>query len=378
MDTPENLNVLAPKKRETLQSFRQRALIKDDDVIAGLAECPYEQQDTNFSRESSVSRSQSTCEQGDLIDADDSISDDLDLTDDMEERSDTPVPDTGMHNASNESSGTPLNPMPPSRRSSVPPIDGLSQHESARKPYDRTNSNGNGLCTIGLIAAIVIVVIASISRQCQPYSSGNVTPIKQPSSTCEAIFKLEERYTTIDENLWDLLNVVVHRATTHDKKPQPGTILFLHYGPTVILDGFIHSVSNITASCFGGSEPITLVGKYFKQPDFQEDYGVIVSQQKEALLKHGVMVVRNFEDVPALAAQAFHTICDTEEPLVHRAVIYLTLDMLKASNVSKPPSEQSATAEAEKLLRELWKDSMGPAFLEPLITRLTENVYRIV
>ncbi|XP_052895729.1 uncharacterized protein LOC128302919 [Anopheles moucheti] len=374
MDSQENLNISRPKKREALQSIRQRALKKDDDIIASQAECPHEQQGTNFSRESSISRSQATCEQEELIDSNNSISNDLDLTDDMEERSDTPVPETSMHNASSESRGTPLNTMPTSGRSWVPPNDALYQLESS-KPYDRANSNGNRICSIGLIAAFVIAFVAYTARQFLPDSSGNVTVIKQPPS--EAFFKLQERYTTIDESLWNVLNVTVHRATAHDN-PEPGTVLFLHYGPTVILDGLINSVSNITASCFGRTEPITLDGKYFKQPDFQVDYGVILTQQKEALRKHGVMVVRNFEDVPALAANAFHTICDTEEPLVDRAVIYLTVDMLKASDVSKPPSKQSATAEAEELLRELWKDSMGPAFLGPLITRLTENVYRIV
>uniref|UniRef100_A0A4Y0BDP7 Uncharacterized protein n=1 Tax=Anopheles funestus TaxID=62324 RepID=A0A4Y0BDP7_ANOFN len=433
MVTPKKLNVSGPKKRKTLQSVRRSSLAEDDDIIANLDECSYEQQPATFSRESSVNRSQTTCEQQDLIDSDDSSSDAY--TDDMEpiieeeksaspedasmqhstddykrahfnqmhtsgrtslspnddwyqpvvlhryftsmeeDKSATPVGASIQH-SSDSYRRTPSKEIPTVRRSSLPPKADWYQAESLKLSSE--TSSGNGFVSVMIIVACVFLAIAIVVRYAQSDISGNVTNVHTSFATCDAFFKLEERYKTVDENLWDMLVVNVRRATAVDENRQPGTILFLHYGPTVILDGFINSVSNITARCFGATEPITLDAKYFKQPDFHEDYGVILSQQKEALLQRGVMVVRNFQDVPAWAAQAFHTICDTEEPLVNRAVIYITLDMLRAADVSKPPSEQSATEEAEKLLHQLWKNSLGPAVLDPLITRLTENVYRIV
>uniref|UniRef100_A0A182WWM8 Uncharacterized protein n=1 Tax=Anopheles quadriannulatus TaxID=34691 RepID=A0A182WWM8_ANOQN len=193
----------------------------------------------------------------------------------------------------------------------------------------------------------------------------------------EPFYKLGTTYPTVDQNLWKMLSVSVRRAITTVDNPEPGTILFLHYGPTDILDGLIDSVIAVTTSHFGNTDAIRLPGAHFKRSDIQQDFGVFVAQQKDALLQRSVMLVRNLEDVPARSARAFHTICDTQEPLVGRAVIYLTLDMAKAAGMHEP-SNVSATAEAERLLQKLWGDSLEPAVLGPLITRLTDNVFRIV
>ncbi|XP_041768002.1 uncharacterized protein LOC121591494 isoform X2 [Anopheles merus] len=193
----------------------------------------------------------------------------------------------------------------------------------------------------------------------------------------ESFYKLGTTYPTVDQNLWQMLNVSVRRAITTVDNPEPGTILFLHYGPTDILDGLIDSVIAVTTSHFGNTDAIRLPGAHFKRSDIQQDFGVFVAQQKEALRKRNVMLVRNLEDVPARSARAFHTICDTQEPLVGRAVIYLTLDMAKAAGMHEP-SNVNAIEEAERFLQKLWGDSLEPAVLGPLITRLTDNVFRIV
>ncbi|XP_061504238.1 uncharacterized protein LOC133391823 isoform X4 [Anopheles gambiae] len=193
----------------------------------------------------------------------------------------------------------------------------------------------------------------------------------------EPFYKLGTTYPTVDQNLWQMLSVSVRRAITTVDNPEPGTILFLHYGPTGILDGLIDSVIAVTTSHFGNTDAIRLPGAHFKRSDIQQDFSVFVAQQKEALRQRSVMLVRNLEDVPARSARAFHTICDTQEPLVGRAVIYLTLDMAKAAGMHEP-SNVSATEEAERLLQKLWGDSLEPAVLGPLITRLTDNVFRIV
>uniref|UniRef100_A0A182M745 Uncharacterized protein n=1 Tax=Anopheles culicifacies TaxID=139723 RepID=A0A182M745_9DIPT len=357
-----------PSKRRTLQSVRQSSLEEDDAIIPGPAQSSCEKQEFTFNREGSVSLSQ--CEQEYLIDSDDSLSDtytddmEPNRTSDEEDRSAATV-DTSIPNPPEGSRKTPLNQKPDA---------GSFEPQSLRFGKGSNKStNGNTCCSYTIIAAVLLVFVAA-------YSSWklDVMKVNETFPTCKAFYKLEEHYTTIDEGLWDMLEVSVRRATAQDKTRQPGTVLFLHYGPTIIMDGLINNISNITADCFGGLDPIKLDGKYFKRSDLQEDYGVFLAQHKEALLQRGVMVIRNIEDIPARVAQAFHTICDTEEPLVHRAIIYLTLDMLKAADVTKPSSEQSATEEAEKLLQNLWKDSLGPAVLAPLITRLTENVYRIV
>ncbi|XP_053674348.1 uncharacterized protein LOC128724650 [Anopheles nili] len=235
---------------------------------------------------------------------------------------------------------------------------------STRKPLQsiRRASLDEGVALIVFCVAIV-------------FSKSTVPTISKSSASCESFLSLGKDYKNVDDNLWYTLDVCLHRSTDAHK-PEPGTVLFLHNRPTAMVDEFITRITNITACNFGGTRPIILNGKYFHRADIQQDYGVFVQQQKTTLLEQGVMVVRNLEDIPAKAAQAFHTICDTEEPLVEKAIIYLSLDTSKT--VSRMDfGERSATAEAEHLLQEMWKNDLRPEFLNPLIVRLTENVYRI-
>uniref|UniRef100_A0A182T124 Uncharacterized protein n=1 Tax=Anopheles maculatus TaxID=74869 RepID=A0A182T124_9DIPT len=354
------MEVSGPRKRKPLRTKQPSSHEKDDIIAAGPAEMSFEEQRLQCEREGSVNRSQATYDQENLIDPDDSD----DCTDDDSEpipeteRSATPVSRGDLQNTSNSSRITPCENMPVKRR---------------RSSILRTLGHDSDLYTEDMDI---------IPEKERTYFQADtrvdmVNTKSKPSPTCDHFHTLAERYKTFDENLWDLLDVNVRRATADYQTREPGTFLFLHYGPTIMLDGFIDSVINITAGCFGGTKPISLDGKYFKRPDIEKDYGVFLAEQKEALRQHGVLVVRNFQEVPAWAAQAFHTICDTQEPLVDRAVIYLTLDMLKAGDLLQP-SKRSAVEEAENLLHELWKNTLEPAVLQPLITRVTDNVYRIV
>ncbi|XP_040158016.1 uncharacterized protein LOC120897243 isoform X2 [Anopheles arabiensis] len=253
------------------------------------------------------------------------------------------------------------------QESEVPTNTANPKEKPTPTPTLETENSG-GSTWIVLVGSTVIFIIIAYLVCFMPQSK----PVEG-----EPFYKLGTTYPTVDQNLWQMLNVSVRRAITTVDNPEPGTILFLHYGPTGILDGLIDSVIAVTTSHFGNTDAIRLPGAHFKRSDIQQDFGVFVAQQKEALRQRSVMLVRNLEDVPARSARAFHTICDTQEPLVGRAVIYLTLDMAKAAGMHEP-SNVSATEEAERLLQKLWGDSLEPAVLGPLITRLTENVFRIV
>ncbi|XP_050072836.1 uncharacterized protein LOC126560929 [Anopheles maculipalpis] len=402
------MEVSGPKRRKPLRTLpSQLSSPEKDDIIASTVEISYEEQHLNYSREGSVNRSQNTSVQEKSIDpgvADECTDDDSEPSPERERSVSPPVSREDIENSLKNSSKnrsekmstrrrspsnlqsngldsdvytddmdpipenepTKRRKIPPLRKASISPVPAPFYMESLQKR--ETTTSGNEYIAYGVIVAFLLLVLLG-------YLQADLRT--KAATSCNHFHALEKRYTSFDESLWYTLNATVTRATADVEEREPGTVLFLHYGRTVMLDGFINSVSNITAECFGGMEPIMLDGKYFKRTDIQADYGVFLAQQKEALRQHGVLVVRNLEDVPARAAQAFHTICDTQEPLVDRAVIYLTLDMLKAA--AKPtPSKQSATAEAEKLLHELWKDALQPAVLQPLITRLTENVFRIL
>uniref|UniRef100_A0A182FCK0 Uncharacterized protein n=2 Tax=Anopheles albimanus TaxID=7167 RepID=A0A182FCK0_ANOAL len=226
-----------------------------------------------------------------------------------------------------------------------------------------------------IVVAVLLIIVAGL------FSGGAAKKKAAETRTgpsCIHFDILESSYHTIDSTLWDSLDCSVRQATLTTARPKPGTFLFMHDGAPAVVSRFLENVTKITSDCFGGTAPIVLGSERFKQPDIASDFGVFVAEYAQALRERSVMVVRNLEDIPPKAAQAFHSICDPEEPLVSRALIYLTMDISTAPKALMESSGSSETAKAEKLLKQMWQDSLRPEVLDPLITRLTENVYRIV
>lgn len=79
------------------------------------------------------------------------------------------------------------------------------------------------------------------------------------------------------------------------------------------------------------------------------------------------MVVRDLDDIPANAAQAFHSFCDVYNPAVERAIIFFTMKVNDVVGV------ENATRIAEKLLTNVWS-ALELNALQPLIGRVTDDV----
>lgn len=67
-------------------------------------------------------------------------------------------------------------------------------------------------------------------------------------------------------------------------------------------------------------------------------------------------------------ARALHTICDTYSPLVEDAVIFLTLRTFNTTAV------RNSVELATDTLYDLWSKELGDNELDPLITRVTDQV----
>ncbi|XP_052872539.1 uncharacterized protein LOC128277962 [Anopheles cruzii] len=260
-------------------------------------------------------------------------------------------------------------PVNVSRKSSV-------QYENTT-PRHTVPPRLNSQNTEGIGNFVVIVIFSAISLLVASYLLSSPSP-KPKVPVCVRFDTLESSFATVDDTLWDALNVSLQRATGERRRREPGTFLFLHHGATSTMNGFMENITKITTGCFGGTEPILLDSQYFKRSDIEEDFGVFIAQQTLPLKQRGVMVVRNLEDIPPKAAQAFHSFCDPEEPQVDRAVIYFTMDTSKVETDPDKREAMSALANAEHLLHRLWEKELRPEVLDPLIVRLTENVYRIV
>lgn len=201
-------------------------------------------------------------------------------------------------------------------------------------------------------------------------SQPSAIPAKRPS--CEHFLELQSKYPNTDDMLWPTLIVSVDRAI-NDNPGEPGTFIFL-YNSSSVGQSLLDDVTRIAIECFGsGGAIIWPTSNDFATAEIAQDYGTALDLYRKKLETQKVLVVQELDRVPPTAAKIFFTICDSFEPLVHRAIIFFTID------VSGQPRQanQSATAVAEGILKGLWRGELHPNVLDPLLVRLTENVFRI-
>jgi hypothetical protein len=87
------------------------------------------------------------------------------------------------------------------------------------------------------------------------------------------------------------------------------------------------------------------------------------------------MVVHQLHDLSPKVAQAFHALCDIYEPTVNRAILFFTIDINEVE--PKLVNSKNPLKIAESYLKTKWQRALEPHILDPLITRMTENVFFI-
>lgn len=285
------------------------------------------------------------------------------VTDD-EEEGEIPEEDSDQEDIALESSAPTKRPSPVShsKRREVTPAP---QKHHSDGPYNKLI----WLAAAVAILAFIFVIQRSIFVKYFRYPTENL-----PTRRCENLVPLRAKYPLVDKTFWSILNVSVHRAFLRDPG-EPATFILL-YNASAKGEALLEDTIRFTADCAGDRKPIRLESAYFHSAEIAEDYAVFLSKHREQLKSQGILVVHDLDQVPANAAQAFFPICDSYEPLVERAVIFFTMD------ISRQPeqvviSARSATAIAERILKDLWKPDLPEDALDPLLVRLTENVYKL-
>ncbi|XP_062709398.1 uncharacterized protein LOC109406026 isoform X5 [Aedes albopictus] len=236
---------------------------------------------------------------------------------------------------------------------------------------DVTHKNSNLWVYFGIPLVIVIVAIGAYYAIGAWYGSNS---LKQTGSSCENFLQLRSKYPKMDDGLWSTLIVGVNLSLNQDPG-EPATFIFL-YNSSSVGEMLLDDVTRIAIDCFGSKGAIWRTSNDFKSTEIAEDYGNVLDRHREELKSKKILVVRDLDQVPPTAAKIFFTICDTYEPLVHKAMIFFTID------ISRQPEQvveqdRSATSIAEDILKGLWRKELQPNTLNPLVVRLTENVFRI-
>lgn len=192
-----------------------------------------------------------------------------------------------------------------------------------------------------------------------------------PRCTQCSFEELKKKYTKEKDYLWN------HLQSANDdilcgKSDKPAVFLFVNQNKEKA-KSLINDIANTSSGCLGkyfslqGSSPI-IEHIDFSSEEALKDYGYVIDQYKKTVKEGNVILIANVNEIPGEVAKALHTICDTVTFMVKKVIILLSL------TVEQIGSNERVIDVAENALKKLWQDKMEPNELEPLITRVTDQV----
>lgn len=233
-----------------------------------------------------------------------------------------------------------------------------------REPTVETNSGlWKFLAALMASTAIVIYLVFGLSSQ-------SIAP-KQPIS-CPQFKELTKYFLHQDMLLWKSLRIGIENVL--NENPAKPSVFLLAYSDIETTENLMAKILNATANCMQTKRPIQLNGATFATNEMVKDYGEIIAKYRDELKKEKILYVSDVNKTPAAAAQVFHTICDTVEPLVEKAVIFFTV-YLEPDNYD--PNPISLLHKVEQVLENNWHtdNAVSENTLKALIGRVTDQVF---
>ncbi|XP_054732118.1 uncharacterized protein LOC129240379 [Anastrepha obliqua] len=176
--------------------------------------------------------------------------------------------------------------------------------------------------------------------------------------------KLRLQYPEQGDKLWRTISISIEHIINGRSK-KPAVYLFLHQGGKAT-QNLVRDIAAQASHCFGEKFQLVEMSKNdFTSPSAIADYGYAIEEFKKKIKRGRVALIVNLNEIPAEAARALHTICDTYSPIAEELVIFLTL--VPHSTNGNP------VANAENTLMKLW-GSLKHSDLDALITRVTDEV----
>lgn len=176
--------------------------------------------------------------------------------------------------------------------------------------------------------------------------------------------ELQKKYPKEGNYLWTHLESGTENIL-NKQSDKPAVYLFVHENRKTV-GKLMKDIANISSRCFGSSAIIENIG--FSSKEAIQDYGHIIDKYRSTIREGNVILIANVNEIPGTAAKALHAVCDTEQPMVKRVIILLSL------SVQRRNGNEKIIDVAENTLRQLWGSSMKPYELDPLITRVTDQV----
>lgn len=212
--------------------------------------------------------------------------------------------------------------------------------------------------------AVSIIIVATLLW----FGSQHLSSSPQKHE-CPHFKTLAQRYTQQEPHLWKSLKINIENVL--NQTPEQPSVFLLAYNDRQTVEHIMADVINATAQCMRSTDPIRLNGGTFANAEMLKDYGVIIETYRKQLESQGIMYVADLHETPAEAAEAFHTICDTITPLVHKSVIFFTLYVEETVAAASP--KQIHKLVEDKLYRN-W-NAINYDTLSALVGRVTDQVF---
>uniref|UniRef100_A0A336LD71 CSON008516 protein n=1 Tax=Culicoides sonorensis TaxID=179676 RepID=A0A336LD71_CULSO len=241
--------------------------------------------------------------------------------------------------------------------------DSFEQHHD-KKLESRGPSIFEHFCVITLITIIISMILCFGLFHKVNYK------ISTPKKNCSDLLDLNKIFPMESPTFWKEILVGIEHVQ-NDEPPQPAVFLFVYSDKNLaknVINRLIERV-NLCLDSIGGF--LTITSQELQSQKVIKDYGTLIDKYKPILENKRVMLVEDVQLIPAAVAPAFHVFCDTSSPVVKKSAIIFTLH---ADEDQIPKVKNELYDYVENRLSELWKDGVHKDKIQPLITRMTDNV----
>lgn len=246
----------------------------------------------------------------------------------------------------------------------------FSTHDSfTEESSPKLDKNTSSLSSFPVAAIILTciggVLVALFANWCTKELTLNDSP-----KTCEAMSEYDELYPMQYTDFWTQIQVGIEHVQT-DTPPAPAVFLLV-YSDKQTVTKTLNRITEIVKLCLdsrGGA--LKLSSDELQREEVVKNYGILIKKYKKILEERRVMIVKDVQNVPPLVSPVFHAFCDTTSPVVKKSALFFTMEMTD-DEISLEYNDLLEVV--ENRLSALWKSGVDKDKLQPLITRLTDNV----